>query len=152
MSHRISPIAAFGSLLKGSTVPRERVGKPAKIAKRAKPAKPSRDLDPKYLAAVRRCPCLSCDNDPAGEAAHVRMTRAGKEIAGTGSKPADRWSLPLCRACHTGAPSAQHRVGEVAFWSALGLDPLAIAARLYAVSPDVPAMRNVIFKEREGRK
>lgn len=150
MSHRISPVAAFGSLLKGSTVPRERVGKP--IAKRAKPAKAERGTDARHLAAVRRCPCLSCDNDPAGEAAHVRMTRAGKPIAGTGNKPADRWALPLCRACHTADKAAQHRVGEVAFWSALGLDPLAIAARLYADSPDVPAMRAVIFKEREGRK
>jgi len=148
---RISPIAPFGSLLKGAS--REPVTKPARpnAARSAKAAK-GRDLDPKHLAAVRRCPCLSCDSDPAGEAAHVRMTRAGKPIAGTGAKPADRWSLPLCPKCHTKDKAAQHRVGEPAFWSALGLDPLKIAADLYSVSPDIEAMRAVTLKAREGRK
>lgn len=138
---RVSPIAAPGSLLKGPRPHKRRATVPG-----------FSDRDPDYLGLVRRLPCLSCDNDPAGVAAHVRMTRVGKPITGAGLKPGDHWTLPLCASCHTDGPQAQHRVGEVSFWRKLGLDPLVIAQRLYAASPDIEAMRKVIFAEREKRK
>jgi len=105
----------------------------------------------RYLALIRRLPCLSCDTDPAGEAAHVRMSGPEKEITGMGLKPADRFALPLCRHCHTQGPNAQHTIGEVDFWTSLNLDPLAICRRLYAVRPNLSAMRDIIFAERENR-
>ncbi len=134
---RISPIAKPGSLLKGGGTPK---GRPA--------AQGALDRDSKHLALVRRCPCLSCDVDPAGVAAHVRMTRVGKPITGAGIKPGDHWTLPLCQMCHTD----QHKVGEVEFWRALDIDALVACQRLYAASPDIEAMRAVVFNEREGRK
>lgn len=139
MAGRVSAIAAPGSLLKGIPVKR----KPAKqgIAER----------DKDYLALVRRLPCVACDRDPAGVAAHVRMTRAGKPMAGTGNKPGDHWTLPLCQACHTEGPHSQHGLGEVRFWNSLGLDPLVICQRLYAAG-ELEAMRAVVFAERERRK
>lgn len=143
MSFHVSPRAPFGSLLKQPGASKKR---------KAKSTRSARDLDDAHLAAVRRCPCLSCDNDPAGEAAHVRMSAPGKPVTGIGVKPHDRYTLPLCSTCHTRSPEAQHNVGEVAFWSDLGIDPLVICERLYAVSPDVPKMREVIFAARENRK
>ncbi|MDQ2079523.1 hypothetical protein RA307_04955 [Xanthobacteraceae bacterium Astr-EGSB] len=142
---RISPIAPPGSLLK--VAPREHATKPARRPKSTK----GRDLDAKHLALVRRCPCLSCDADPAGEAAHVRMSGPDKPMPGAGAKPSDRFALPICPACHTRGARAQHRVGEARFWRGLGLDPLLICAELYAASPDIEAMRAVVFKHREGR-
>jgi hypothetical protein len=140
---RISPIAPPGSLLKTS-------GKPPKGRAFVQGAVHN---DAKYLALVRRCPCLSCDAaDPAGVAAHVRMTRLGKPITGAGLKPGDHWTLPLCAQCHTEGPGAQHRVGEVRFWADLGLDPLPICQQLYAASPSLGAMRAVVFAEREKRR
>lgn len=141
MSGRISPIAPPGSLFKGTA--------PKKKGKSGRQGEIKRDAD--YLALVRKCPCLSCDQDPAGVAAHVRMSRAGKPIAGTGIKPGDQWTLPLCDMCHTSGPGAQHRVGEVMFWSDLGLDPLVICQRLYSASPDIEAMRMACFDARNGR-
>lgn len=138
---RISPIATYGSLLKSGAISSKRKG--------GKPSEVKRDAN--YLALIRRCPCLSCDCDPAGVAAHVRMTRAGKPIAGTGIKPGDQWSLPLCQACHTDGPKAQHKIGELKFYSDLGLDPLVICQRLYVASPDIEAMRMVCFDARNGR-
>ena len=140
MSFHVSPRAPYGSLLKQFGEPKKR-----------KPVKVARDRDDKHLAAVRKCPCLSCDQDPAGEAAHVRMSAPGKTITGIGIKPDDKYSLPLCHGCHVANPTAQHNVGEIPFWGALGLDPLVICERLYAVSPDIEAMRDVIFKARETR-
>jgi hypothetical protein len=142
MMARISPIAAPGSLFKAG----------APKGKRKSAAQGARLDDQSYLALVRRCPCLSCDADPAGVAAHVRMTRTGKPISGTGNKPGDHWTLPLCPTCHTDGPTAQHKVGEVPFWRALGLDALVICQRLYAASPGIEAMRAVVFAERERRK
>ena len=137
----LAPRAPYSSLLKQ---PKE--------SKKRKPVKSARDRDDKHLAAVRRCPCIACDTDPARVAAHVRMSAPGKPVTGIGVKPDDRYTLPLCDDCHTRQPDAQHNVGEVKFWAALGLDPLAICAKLYAASPDVPKMRDFIFAAREGRK
>jgi hypothetical protein len=142
---RISPIAPPGSLLKGAE------GKKRK-GHRDKGQVDAHPEDPKYLALLRRCPCLSCDNDPAKVAAHVRMTRVGKPITGAGLKPGDRWALPLCAGCHTDNPKAQHKVGEVLFWQHLGIDPLPLCQRLHRAAPDVQAMRTIVFQAREGRK
>jgi hypothetical protein len=138
VTQRISHIAPPGFLLKS--------GAP----KRKPKAKREREVD--YLALVRRCPCIACDNDPAGEAAHVRLSAPGKPITGTGIKPDDCWSLPLCTQCHTRGKDAQHRVGELPFWRALGLDPLVICERLHAARSSIETMRAVIFKARETRK
>lgn len=141
MSARISPIAAPGSLFKGTA--------PKKKGKSGRQGEVKRDAN--YLALVRKCPCLACDCDPAGVAAHVRMSRAGKPIAGMGIKPGDQWCLPLCDACHVSSPNAQHVVGELKFYSDLGLDPIVICQRLYSASPDIEAMRAVCFDARMGR-
>lgn len=138
MTARVSPIAAPGSLFKSAP---KKKGKNRQYTER----------NDKHIALIRRCPCLACDQDPAGIAAHVRMTRIGKPIAGTGAKPGDQWSLPLCAFCHTDGVRAQHRIGELQFWSDLGLDPLVICQRLYIASPDIECMRQVCFRAREGR-
>jgi hypothetical protein len=64
---------------------------------------------------------------------------------GTGYKPSDRYSVPLCTACH----AEQHR-GELSFWAALGIDPLNVALRLWTVSGDLSAGERVVFRARQG--
>lgn len=136
MSFNVSPRAPYGSLLKSE--------RPAKH----KPHRPARDKDDKHLAAVRQCMCLSCGSERDIEAAHVRMSTPGRPNPGIGIKPDDKHSLPLCAGCHRTRPDAQHEVGEIKFWGALGIDPLVICERLYAVSPDVAKMREVIREAR----
>jgi hypothetical protein len=135
VTFNISPRAPYGSLLKEA--------RPAKHNKR-----PARDEDPKHLAAVRQCMCLSCGNERQVEAAHVRMSIVGRPNPGIGIKPDDKYALPLCSVCHRTGPTAQHEVGEVKFWAALGIEPLALCLRLYEVSPEVEKMRAVIAKAR----
>jgi hypothetical protein len=96
--------------------------------------------NPPHLAAIRRLRCLSCGRTPCGEAAHLRMSAPGKPNPGIGRKPEDRWALPLCHWCHM----TQHSMGERAYWDQLGIDPIAVAQALFAVSPDIEAMLNVI--------
>jgi hypothetical protein len=43
----------------------------------------------------------------------------------------------------------QHRVGELTFWSALPIDPLDVALRLWTVSADVEARERTVFRARQ---
>ena len=64
---------------------------------------------------------------------------------GVGMKPGDRYAVPLCTACH----GKQHRIGELTFWSALRIDPLNVAFRLWTVSADVKAGERTVFRARQ---
>ena len=70
--------------------------------------------------------------------------RAGTDGA-LGVKPGDRYAVPLCTACH----ATQHRIGELIFWSALRLDPLNVAWRLWTVSADLKAGERTVFRARQ---
>jgi hypothetical protein len=93
------------------------------------------------LAFVRLLPCVACGKAAPSDAAHVRTGTDG----GTGIKPGDRYAVPLCAACH----AEQHRVGELTFWSALRIDPINVAARLWVVSGDEKAGARTVFRARQ---
>src|SRR5215471_13430072 len=82
-----------------------------------------------HLAFVRQLPCVACGKAAPSEAAHVRTGTDG----GVGMKPGDRYTVPLCTVCH----AKQHRIGELTFWSALRIDPVNAALRLWTVSADI---------------
>lgn len=105
-----------------------------KAATKARPKSPKADRgrvrDTGYLAFLRRQPCACCGLAAPSDAAHIRMAspERGKLPTGMQVKPSDRFAVPLNRACH----SLQHSGSEARFWSSRGLDPFAIADRLYA--------------------
>ena len=95
-----------------------------------------------HLAFIRLLPCVACGKPAPSEAAHVRT---GTDV-GTGIKPGDRYAIPLCTACH----AKQHRVGELTFWSALRIDPVNVALRLWTISADVKAGERTVFRAGQG--
>jgi hypothetical protein len=95
-----------------------------------------------HLAFVRQLPCVACGKAAPSDAAHVRTGTDG----GTGIKPTDRYTVPLCAACH----AKQHRVGELTFWSALRIDPVDVALRLWTISADVEAGERTVFRARQS--
>lgn len=105
-----------------------------KADRKARPKSPKadrgRERDNGYLAFLRRQPCACCGHPAPSDAAHIRMAslERGKLPTGMQVKPSDRFAVPLNRACH----SVQHSMSEARFWSERGLDPFAIADRLYA--------------------
>jgi hypothetical protein len=104
------------------------------------------DSDPVYLAQIRMLPCLGCNDEPS-EAAHVRMQSGlHNKHGGMGKKPHDKYAVPLCPDCHR----EQHRIGERAFWSIVGINPLLLAERLYAARGDLVKMRSIVFAARAG--
>ncbi len=58
----------------------------------------------------------------------------GKPVTGIGTKPDDKWAVPLCAWFHTISSEAQHRFGEEWWWEQRNIDPLFVASKLYAAS------------------
>lgn len=104
-------------------------------------AKPDLRRRVQHLAFVRQLPCVACGKAAPSEAAHVRTETDG----GTGMKPSDRYAVPLCADCH----AKQHRIGELTFWSALRIDPLDVASRLWTVSADLKDGERTVFRARQ---
>jgi hypothetical protein len=94
-----------------------------------------------HLAFVRQLPCVACGKAAPSSAAHVRTATDG----GVGMKPGDRYAVPLCTTCH----AKQHRIGELTFWSALRIDPLNVALRLWTISADIKAGERTVFRARQ---
>jgi len=94
-----------------------------------------------HLAFVRQLPCVACGKAAPSEAAHARTETDGA----LGVKPGDRYAVPLCNACH----AKQHRIGELTFWSALRIDPVNVALRLWTISADVEAGERTVFRARQ---
>ena len=90
---------------------------------------------------ISTLPCLACAAAPPSQCAHGRSSGDG----GTGMKPGDRFTVPLCAECH----NRQHQVGELAFWSALGIDPVDQASRLWTVSGIDVAGERIVFRARQ---
>jgi hypothetical protein len=107
---------------------------------RGKP-KPNLRKRTQHLGFVRQLSCVTCGKAAPSEAAHLRTGTDG----GVGRKPGDRYTVPLCTTCH----AKQHRIGELAFWSALRIDPLNVALRLWTVSSDVEAGERIVFRARQ---
>jgi hypothetical protein len=91
--------------------------------------------DKAFLAFVRARGCCvpACGAPPRSHAAHVRMAcpERGKRETGKGERPSDCWAVPLCHDCHQDGPAAQHKGAEAAFWRRVGVDPFALAVKLY---------------------
>ena len=104
-----------------------------------------RKYEPDHLAWVRQLPCLLCGDNTSTEAAHIRMAdiRVAKPITGVGTKPDDKYVLPLCSECHR----KQHHRGEERFWTDEGrhhIDPVLIALALHSVTGDHDAGMTII--------
>lgn len=84
-----------------------------------------------HLVFVRSFVCSIMDKnghvcDGKVEAAHVRTLTDG----GTGLKPSDCFSIPLCSAAHR----EQHQIGESAFETKYQIKMRAIADKLWSLS------------------
>ena len=71
--------------------------------------------------------CCGCGSSTAIECAHVRDGTDG----GMGIKPSDRWTVSLCRDCH----SRQHQIGEASFEKERGINLKVLAEAFYKASP-----------------
>src|SRR5262249_27848242 len=86
-------------------------------------AEPRRYRNRDHLRAVARQACLICGRTPS-DPHHLRYAQP----RALGRKASDEFVVPLCRVHHREV----HRVGdECAWWKQAGIDPLAIARKLW---------------------
>lgn len=104
--------------------------------------------DEAHLAFIRKLPSVVSGNYPC-EACHIRAGSAAwnKKRTGKAQRPSDPWCLPLTPQEHR----EQHSMNEMDFWRLHGIDPFAIAARLYEATGDVDAGRRIVFDARKHR-
>lgn len=96
--------------------------------RRKKPRRQNLMRVPGHRQWVRGHECIvgNAECDGGIECAHVRSGTDG----GTGMKPHDKWTVPLCRHHHR----EQHGMGEGPFEAKYRLRMKEIAAKLWAVS------------------
>lgn len=101
-----------------------------------------------HLRFISELYCL-VTGQPNPDACHVRYGSIfhGKRQVGMAEKPSDRWTVPLCRAEHT----RQHSMDEEAYWRAVNIDPLTVAALLWSASGDTEAALQIIAAARAGQ-
>ncbi|KFL31412.1 hypothetical protein JP75_07560 [Devosia riboflavina] len=108
--------------------------------------KQPRRHDKQHMAWLHELPSVVPGHEPV-QVAHIRYAddRYGKRSAGTGLKPSDCWTVPLAADQHR----RQHSMNERQYWEAVGIDPILIAALLYAVSGDTSAGTQIIRNARQ---
>ena len=106
-------------------------GQPAEIDKSALAWPEQRRIrDRNHVRSVAKQPCLICDRQPS-DAHHLRFAQP----RALGRKVSDEFTVPLCRGHHR----ELHRCGdEAAWWTKLGLDPIAAARTLWLKTHPLP--------------
>ncbi len=79
-------------------------------------------------------PCVVSGMHVDIECAHIRFSsvRHGKRATGMQERPSDCWQVPLIAGLHRLWSESQHNSNEREWWKAHNIDPLVVAALLYA--------------------
>jgi hypothetical protein len=96
--------------------------------------KPVRERDRDHLRFVAAQPCLVCGRT-ACDPHHIKFA----EQRAMGRRVSDRFTVPICRLHHR---ELHRRGNELAWWQSQGIDPLAIAAALWARTHAVASPAN----------
>jgi hypothetical protein len=108
--------------------------KPSAGAKREK-------AEPGYLAKIRKLPCCVCDEPAPSEAHHLKSADPNR---GKGTKPPNKWAIPLCHECHLHGVEKAGSRNEAAWFRERGILCLDLAAALHINSHSHEAMLKVL--------
>ena len=101
--------------------------------------KPVAERDRDHLRFVAAQPCLVCGRTPS-DSHHIKFA----EQRAMGRKVSDRFSVPICRLHHR----ELHRGGnERAWWEKHAIDPLSVAANLWAKTHQIASDASNIVGE-----
>jgi len=102
--------------------------------------KPVRERDRDHLRFVAAQACIVCGRSPS-DPHHIKFAQQ----RAMGRKVSDRFTVPICRLHHR---QLHRRGNERAWWQSQGIDPLAIAASLWAnTHAGEPATADVMGSE-----
>lgn len=104
-------------------------------------------MSDEHLALVRKLPCCGCGRKPGGQPHHLK---SGTGERGAGLRSTDKWSVPVCFACHETVERAGTR-REVATFAAWGIDPHVLAQDLWAATGDLERMTRIVQAHRSAK-
>jgi hypothetical protein len=106
-------------------------------------SKPVRERNRDHLRFVAAQPCLVCGRTPS-DAHHIKFA----EQRTMGRKVSDRFAVPICRLHHR---ELHRRGNERVWWQGQGIDPLPIAANLWASThAAAPAEAEIVCGDRSA--
>jgi hypothetical protein len=97
--------------------------------------KPVRERDREHLKFVATQPCLVCGRTPS-DPHHIKFA----EQRMMGRKVSDRFTVPICRLHHR---ELHRRSNERGWWQKQQIDPLPIAAKLWAKTHEIATAANL---------
>jgi ERF superfamily len=97
--------------------------------------KPVRERDREHLKFVATQPCLLCGRTPC-DPHHIKFA----EQRALGRRVSDRFTVPICRLHHR---ELHRRGNERAWWEKQEIDPLPVAANLWAKTHEIAAAANL---------
>jgi hypothetical protein len=103
--------------------------------------KPVRERDREHLRFVAAQPCLVCGRTPS-DPHHIKFA----EHRAMGRKVSDRFAVPICRLHHR---ELHRRGNERVWWQSQGIDPLVVAATLWAKTHAVAPAEAEIVGEKD---
>lgn len=106
-----------------------------KTSSRSRAPRPRRLVCPAHLAYVASLPCAV---PGCGRAASVHHLRVKGADAAAGRRAGDNFAVPVCQPHHQGVEGIHHYGHESKWWRDIGVDPLALAAQLWAESHGGP--------------
>jgi len=122
-----SPVGTTAAEPAPSSAPEKNGNSPPLAACRAKSV---RRRSKAHLSFVASQPCLICRTRPC-DAHHLKIAQPRS----LGRKVSDEYTVPLCREHHRDL----HQLGnEANWWTKQGIEPLAVAAGLWAMTHELP--------------
>ena len=104
-------------------------------------SKPVGERERDHLKFVTSQPCLVCGRTPS-DAHHIKFA----EQRAMGRKVSDRFAVPICRLHHR---ELHRRGNERVWWQNQGIDPLGVAATLWARTHAVASAESAIVDGRD---
>lgn len=118
-------------------------------AKKKSAAEKREGMSEKHLELIRHLPCCVCGKNPGGEAHHLKL---GVVSRGMGMTAPDKFTLPMDHDCHINGIERAGSKNEFKWFMERGVNPLDLAAGLWAVRGDLEMMRKVMAAHRSLRK
>ncbi len=106
-------------------------------------------MSAKHIALIRKLPCCVCQRNPGGTAHHLKL---GTSDRGMGMRSSDKFAIPMCADCHLNGIERAGSKNEWTWFKSRGVNPLDLAAGLWAVTGNLEAMRAVMLAHKEREK
>jgi hypothetical protein len=103
-------------------------------------------MSERHLELIRKLPCCVCGRNPGGQAHHLKLGVASR---GMGMTAPDKFTVPMDEDCHLNGIERAGSKNEYRWFMERGVNPLDLAAGLWAVTGNLESMLAVMAAHKE---